>query len=131
MNPQERAALAAEILESNKRPAALIRDAEQAIAARQGPLPLDLRALPQEQWTEDAEVALPPDVQAFLAGHDGTPLPVETVHALEIAVEKYHGVAEPWGIAAGPLLQQTGRGWRYIAGTAPYLTGFHLVRIDR
>ena len=123
---------AADYFESNKTAAALLRDSETAYVHNDGPPPVDLRALPRENWGTvlQRHVTLPEGVRAFLDGHDGSPLASSVVHALEETVESYHGVTAPWCILSSPAIQSSGRAWRYVPEAAPYLTGFVLMKED-
>lgn len=96
-------------LESNQSGAALLRDHERMVAFDKT-MPVDLRLIHAGQWDEflDRDVTIPAEVRAFLAGHDGKPMETETVHALEMAVERFHGVQPPFHITTSPELQSSG-----------------------
>jgi hypothetical protein len=48
------------------------------------------------------------------------------VHALEEAVEQFHGITSPWHVTTTGRLQRIGRGWQFIPEAALFLTGFLL-----
>ena len=109
---------------SNRSPAAMARDAEADVAAH-GPGPVDLRSIPKDQWDRfiDFDVTLPPAVQTYLADYPvGQPLTTEEVQNMEIAVEQWHGVSEPYYIAMSLTLQQSGKPWAYVQSDK--FTGF-------
>ena len=125
--------MAEDVLESNRSFAALARDSElETVKFKDAPI--DLRTIPREQWDQyiDYQVTLPPEVAGYLEGRDKSELPMkkEEVHALEIALEKWHDVAEPYYISMCATLQSKGRAWAYVEVAAPYLTGFLFGKID-
>lgn len=116
-------------LASNKSFAAHARDSERSAA--QGPGPVDLRIIDCSAWDifENQQLIIPEGVRSFLRGHDGTPLPPETVQSLEEAVEKFHGITPPWSVTMEIHTQQTGRAAMFPEhGYEP--TGFVLDRIE-
>jgi hypothetical protein len=120
-----------DMFESNKNAAALLRDSEADLARRRIPL-LDLRTVPREQWDShlSRELLMPPGVARYLAGEltdtpPAFPLTTEQVHAMEEAVEQFHGITEPYYAAMNLGLSHSGRAWSYVPEAAPYLSGFH------
>jgi hypothetical protein len=127
MNPRD-------ILESNRSPSALLRDAELETARRQIPLP-DLRTLPRPEWDRcvHRELAVPDGLARYLAGEltdapPSFPLTPEQVAGLEEQVERHHGVTAPYYVAMDLGLSRDGRTWYYVPEAAPYLSGFSLGR---
>lgn len=127
---------AQDILESNRTVSALARDAEREAVRRAIP-PVDLRTVPRDQWEPllGRDLALPDAVARFLAGEltdvpITVPLPREQIHAMEEAVEKFHGITAPYHAAMSLAVQRTGRAWRHEPELARTATGFLLGRDD-
>lgn len=119
-----------DMFESNRSASAMLRDGEAESARRASPL-LDLRTIPREQWDKhlNSELVLPPGIARFLAGDltdtpPAFPLTTQQVHAMEEAVERFHGIAAPYYAAMSIRLQQTGRAWAYVPEIAPFVSGF-------
>lgn len=127
MNHAQKAA--SDMFESNRSGDALLRESEADMAKRAIPL-LDLRTVPREKWDAflSRQLAVPPAIASFLACEltDGPPFPLTTeqVHAAEEAVEKFHGITEPYYAAMIPHLGHTGKAWCYVPELAPYVSGF-------
>lgn len=112
-------------LSSNLTGAALVREHEERLAVKKPSL-VDLRIIPRERWPEyyGRDLSLPPDIQKYLDGREPVPMSKDEVHALEIAVERYHGITEPFYASVSPSLQADGRAWSYVPDAAPYISGF-------
>jgi hypothetical protein len=108
---------------SNRSPAALGRDAERDIVAR-GDKPIELRLIDPSAWDQfvDHDVTIPPLTRAARPGGFTT----EEIHALEQAVQEYHGIKPPYHISMSVIMQQTGRPWQWIPEAGEFLTGFTL-----
>ncbi len=116
---------------SNKSLAALARDAE-AESAKCGPAPVDLRAIPREEWNKwlNCDVTLPPTVGAYLAAHPkGQPPTSDEVQNLECVVEEWHGVSSPFYVSMSLTLQAVDKPWQYVE--TENLTGFALGKEER
>ena len=113
------------ILTSNLTGAALWKEHEERLALDKPPL-VDLRTIPREQWLEyfGRDVMPSPEIQKYLDGREPGPLSQDEVQMLEIAMEKFHGITEPFYITMGIDLQTTGRTWTFIPEAAPYMSGF-------
>jgi hypothetical protein len=116
--------------ETNKKMAALLREAEQEIVDAGGPMPVDLRNVPRERWDEFVAfyVTIPAAVAATIT--DGEPIPPDQIDAYEDAVAKFHGVTEPYYICLNASLRKRGRAWSYVPGAAQFITGFRLGKDD-
>lgn len=78
----------------------------------------------------DHDIALAPTVREYLATRkpfaDVGPFAEAEVHALEVSMELYHGVEEPYYIHMSLALQQLGRPWQFEETAGQFLTGFTL-----
>lgn len=116
---------------TNKSAAAQLRDAEREIVARgEGPVPI--RCTPVHQWDEylERDVTVPAEVARLCAIPHALPMDERDVHGMEEAVEEFHHVRHPYHITMSPIMQQHGRPWRYVSESAPFLTGFSLVKVE-
>jgi hypothetical protein len=118
-----------DFIETNKSPAACVRDGELEIVADGKPWFVDLRSVPREKWDDyvDWDVALPPGVAKYLDGHIG-PLTTEESDNMEIAIEKFYGIEAPYYITASATMQSKGRSWSYVPESAIFCTGFHIAK---
>jgi len=116
-----------EFIETNKSPAACVRDNELEIVAEGKPWFVDLHAVPREKWDDYVpwDIALPPGVAKYLDGHEG-PLTADEIQNMEIAIEKFYEIEPPFCIIASATMQSRGRSWSYVPESAKFCTGFHL-----
>jgi len=84
-------------LATNKTCAAQYRTYEQEILDAKRPL-VDLRTIPRERWPEfyGRDVVLPPTIQHYMDGREPVELTIDEVQGLELAVEKFYGIEEPF-----------------------------------
>ena len=113
------------IMTSNLTAAALLKEHEERLAAEKHAL-VDLRSVPRERWPEfyGRDVTLPVDIKKYLSGRQPGPMTNDEVQALEIAVERFHSVTEPYYVSMTPHMQTDGRAWCYVPDAAPYMSGF-------
>lgn len=118
---------------TNKKNAALLRESEREIV-RHKIKPVDLREIQVAEWDKylNRDVTLPPDVEAYLkADYTQThALTEKEIHAIEVAVENYHGVPplSDYAITMSMVMQETGKPWKYERGAGKYLTGLTLIK---
>ena len=115
----------ADYFESNKNPAALVRDIELEIAAK-GPAPVDLRTIPKEEWSRylNYKLTLPPMIARYLAGREAGPIAEGEEESLCNAVSQWHDVRAPWYVNMDDSMREHGRGWSYVESLM--FTGFSL-----
>lgn len=127
MNESEK--LVDQFFKTNQTPSAFVRADEEALVANDGPGPVELRIVARQRWDSllNKHVTVPDAVRNYIARHpEGEPFTTEEVQDLEIAVEKYHGITEPFYVHMDIHLQQTGRTWMFVPEAVRFQSGFVL-----
>ncbi len=121
-----------DFLTSNKTGAALLRDSEREFVENNGPLPINLRKVPRNEWDkfQNHEVEKPPSIAEFLRERKQGTLSSAEVHWIEDYADQFYNVVEPFYIATSPTLQSLGRAWAYVPEAARFLTGLSLRKDD-
>ena len=113
--------------QGNRKFASLVRD-DELECIRRGIRPVDLRAIPPEDWKNVIyhDLILPPAVAAYLDDRD-TPLVGEEADLVADQVAAFHGLKEPWYVEVSSAREASGRAWNFLPEAAEFLTGFRLM----
>jgi hypothetical protein len=109
---------------TNRSMASAVRENESKLIAA-GVRPVDLSQIPIEERGQYnyLSVTVPESIASYLNACE-FPMSQDERNALEIEMEKYHGVSDPCYIQMSSHFQETGRRYEFLEAREEYDSGF-------